>query len=108
PPELLHRHHDVLKGRELEHEEVELEDEADVLSAGRGPDGVHAVGHEPLVYPYLAGVRLVQEPEEVKERRLAAAGGSHDRVDRARPRLEGHALQHVDPALVLAKVALQT
>jgi hypothetical protein len=68
--------------------------------AGRRAHGVLAVRHELAPDPDLALVGLVEEAEEVQERRLAAAGRPDDRVDLPRLRLEGEPLKDVDPALV--------
>src|SRR5207247_1898120 len=93
--------------RELEHQEVKLENESDVRATCRGPREVVGVRHRLSVDFDLAFVRLVEEAEEVEQRALAAPGRPDNRVDLAAMRLERDALEHVHAAFALAKVAVQ-
>ena len=56
---------------------------------------------------WLIAIRLVQQPEEIKQCALAAARGSDDRVDLPAMRLKGHALEHMHPALPLPEIAVE-
>ena len=107
PAQLSHGHHDVLEHGELEHQEVELEDEPDVLAAGRRADRVLAVRHQLVVDPDLPRVREVEEAQEVEERRFSASRRPHDGVDLSRPGLERDPLEDMDPALIPSQEAVQ-
>ncbi len=93
------READVLQGRELGQEMVELEDEADLPVpegghlAGRLGEEVLAVEDDP---PFR---RPVQAAEEVEEGRLADARGPHDRGQVPPAELEVEALEDAQDPL---------
>ena len=61
-----HRHHHVLQRGELQHQEVELKDEADVLPARSGAGEVVVVGHQPPVDLDFPAVGTVQQSQQVE------------------------------------------
>src|SRR5688500_6214156 len=107
PPQLPHRHHDIVERSELEHQEVKLKDEPDVFPARRGAGEVVAVGHHATVNLNLTLVRLIKQAKEVQERALAAPRRPNDRINLSPPRLEGDALQHMNAPLVMTKIAMK-
>jgi hypothetical protein len=73
------RERDVLR-RGLEREEVEaLEDEADLAVAHLGGASLREIFHERVAEGVGARVVVVEDAEDVQERRLATAGGPRDR-----------------------------
>ena len=104
--ELAHGHHHILKRGELLHQEVKLEDKADVHAAGGGALGVAAVRHEPAVDPDVALVLPVEQAQQVEQRALAAAGRTDHGANPAAMGLERDAPEHMHPAFALAEIAV--
>lgn len=107
PAQLAHRHHHVVERRELQHQEMKLEDETDVLAPGCRPGQIVAVRHRPATDLDPALVRLIEQPEQIQQSAFTAAGWTHDRVDLSAPGLKRHALQHMDTAFALSEVPVQ-
>ena len=96
------RQHQVLLGGEDRQQVEELEDEAELVAAQLGQLAVVEAGDLDPVELDRAGGRLVEPGEDVHQRRLAGAGGAHDRGEAVA--LEGGADpgQGVDRRVALA------
>ncbi len=99
------RHFDVALGAEHREQVVELEDEADVprapfgeLSAGEPVDSL--AGHL-----HFALVGAVEPADQVQQRGLARAGGTHQGQELTGGHLQVDAVQHLD-LLLAARIAL--
>ena len=101
-----HGDHDVLLGGELVHEEVELEDEADVFVAAEGDLVVGEAVHDFAAEGDAAVVGTVEQSHDVEEAALAAAGRPDDGVDAAGLKIEGDAAEDVDAGFFRAEVAV--
>ena len=105
--EFAHGHHDVFQRRELEHQKVKLKHETDVLTPGRRARQVVRVRHFTAVDLDLAAIRLVQQAQQIKQRRFAATRRAHDRVDLTTARFERDAFEDVHAGVVLTQIAVQ-
>src|SRR6185436_7461545 len=99
------RHLDVALGREDRQQVVELENEADVARAPfrelAGGQAVEALAGD----RDLAAVRAIEATDQVQQRRLSRARGTHEREELAALDREIDRVQHLD-ALLAARVTL--
>ena len=93
-----HRHLHVFDGRQRRDQAVELEDEADRRSPvlGRIVDTREQLAAD----GDRARVRPVEQPDQVEQSALAAAGGTGERDELARSDPERDTVQRADSALV--------
>ncbi len=82
------RHHDVLQRREFRQQPVRLVDEADIGPAQLGALDVGQLRGRGAVDIDLAGIRRLEQPRNVQQRRLAGARRRHQRDRLARPQRE--------------------
>src|SRR5262245_10576455 len=90
------RHLDVRERRLPRQQRKGLEDEADVAVPHVRELELGELRHEPSAEPVATGVRRVEAAEQVHERRLPAAGGTHDRDIFALPHDEVDSAQRLD------------
>jgi hypothetical protein len=102
-----HRDLHVFRRGEFLEQKMELEDEPDLLVAKDREGVVVEAGNLVPRNVDGAGVGPVEQAEQVKQRALAAARRAHDRVDVARMKLEGNAVEHMHPVLCLAEEPVQ-
>jgi hypothetical protein len=50
---------------------------------------------------------LIKQAEQIEERALAAAGGTHNRADISGPGLEGDTAKHMDASITLPEVSVK-
>src|SRR5699024_11205252 len=92
----LERQQDVLLGRQHRQQVEGLEDEADLLPPQLGERIVAEGGDLGAVQQDRTGVDHVEPGEDVQQRGLAGAGGTHDRREGAAGDVEVHRIQGGD------------
>ncbi len=99
------RHLDVAGGRQVLHEVVALEDEAEVLAPQLGQrvavERAHVVARDRVA----AAAGAVEAAQDVHQRRLARARGADDREHLAVADVEVHVLEHLHPRLARGEAA---
>jgi hypothetical protein len=83
---------------------IKLEDEADVLGA---PVGQPALGHGRypfFLHPDVAFAGRIDAGDQVQERRLARAAGTHQPQELAVGHFEREVLEHIDAFVAAAEV----
>ena len=100
-----HRDHDVFLGGEIFEKKMELEDEPEQLVAFSRQRVIDQMRDRFVFDRDPAGVRLVKQAENVKQRALAAARGSDHGVNGSALELKRNAAKRVDARIVFAQIA---